>query len=260
MIETGQSAIQILAGRVVHAFLSLIYYPAVDFYGAPIPMLTFVAGTLFLVGLVIALLNTRRPSYLLLNGYFWSVTIAIGVFSIPPTADSYRMLGALPAAEIMVAMALNYILETMGLGWEKSKRAYTVITMLTIFSLLVSNLWTYYFDFAGRCLYGGDSQTRFASYLGNYVRDLPRETNIYLLSDDTYRYGTHLSVDFLSGKRVITNFDSAIETLHPVSNEIVIASPNRLEELRVWIRTQPGGELDYRYDCEKLILLSYQVP
>jgi hypothetical protein len=132
--------------------------------------------------------------------------------------------------------------------------------VLTIFSLFVSNLWTYYFDFAGRCLYGGDTQTRFASYLGNYVRDLPRETTVYLLSDDIYRYGTHLSVEFLGGKRVITNFNSKIETLKPVSNEIIIASPNRLEELRAWIRTQPGGKLDYRYDCEKLILLSYQVP
>ncbi len=34
MASTGQSAFKVLAGRVAHAFFSLIYYPAQDFYGS----------------------------------------------------------------------------------------------------------------------------------------------------------------------------------------------------------------------------------
>jgi hypothetical protein len=47
---TGHSAVQILVERIVHAFLSLIYYPAFDFYGSPPPKLSMVSATLFLAG------------------------------------------------------------------------------------------------------------------------------------------------------------------------------------------------------------------
>ena len=54
VINTGQNPVQVLAGRVVHAFLSLIYYPALDFYGSNIPMLTIFASVFFLAGLGIS--------------------------------------------------------------------------------------------------------------------------------------------------------------------------------------------------------------
>ena len=87
VINTGQNPVQVLAGRVVHAFLSLIYYPALDFYGSNIPMLTIFASVFFLAGLGIALLRVRKPGMLLLNGYFWAATLAVGIFSVPPSAD-----------------------------------------------------------------------------------------------------------------------------------------------------------------------------
>jgi hypothetical protein len=83
MAKTGQSAFQILAERVVHAFMSLIYYPAIDFYGSPVPMLTLISAALFLLGLGISLWRIRSTNYLLLNGYFWALTVAIGIFAIP---------------------------------------------------------------------------------------------------------------------------------------------------------------------------------
>ncbi|MEW6242189.1 MAG: glycosyltransferase family 39 protein, partial [Chloroflexota bacterium] len=42
MEVTGQSALEIFFGRAVHVFLSLIYYPAVDFYGSPVPPLSLI--------------------------------------------------------------------------------------------------------------------------------------------------------------------------------------------------------------------------
>ena len=83
MASTGQSAIQILAGRVAHAFLSLIYYPALDFYGSPTPPLTLISATLFLIGLGVSLWRTRSLNFFILNGYFWGFTLAVGIFAIP---------------------------------------------------------------------------------------------------------------------------------------------------------------------------------
>lgn len=258
--STGQSAASVLFGRVVHAFMSLIYYPAFDFYGSPLPMLTVVSSMLFLIGLGMVFLRTRQPSCLLLNGYFWGTTISVGVFAIPPSADSYRMLMAFPAAVIMFAIGLDYILELFGIGWNTARNLYTFSASFVLLSLLVLNVWTYFGDFAGQCRFGGNLESRFASYLGSYVRTVTSESNIYLLSDDIYFYGSHGSTDFLSLRRPIINHPESLDTLSPITGETIIANPDRIQELEDWVRLHPGGEVRYQYDCTRTILLAYQIP
>lgn len=260
IILTGKSVAQILFERIVHAFLSLIYYPSTDFYGSPAPVLSFISAVLFLLGLVYIFLRIRSPKFLLLNGYFWGITIAVGVFAIPPSADSYRMLIALPSALLIAAIGLDQILILLGQSWTSKPFNYAMITTMLLTSLLVLNLWVYYFDFIMNCRYGGDKQTRFASYLGTYVKSANKESNIYLLSDEIFRYGTHASVDFLTGNHAIINVAESIKSQTFVTNETIIASPNRIDELYTWARENPGGKLHFEYDCKKPILLTYQIP
>ncbi len=260
MAGTGQSAAGVLAGRVVHAFLSLIYYPAWDFYGSSIPMLTLFSAGFFLLGLGIALLRVRRPGMLLLNGYFWAPTLAIGILSIPPSADFYRMLIVLPAALLLTAVAVDETLEMIGAGWSRARSVYMFVTSGLLISLVMINLWAYYGDFVGRCRYGGDLAGRFAAYLGDYAQSAQQGSQVYLLSDDVFLYGTHASATFLSGGRTITNVPEPIEGWPGVAGDTVIASPDRIEELQTWIHAHPGGQTEYVYDCETLILLSYHLP
>jgi hypothetical protein len=121
-------------------------------------------------------------------------------------------------------------------------------------------VWTYYIDFLGRCRFGGDIQTRFASYLGNYVHKAQSEEDIYLLSNDIFRYGTHSSVDFLTQKHPIINLPDPIVSQTFISGEIIISSPSRMDELRAWVREHPGGQLHVEYDCERPMLMAYQIP
>ena len=261
MTNTGQNEIQVLGGRVIHAFLSLIYYPSFDFYGSPIPMLSLLGAVLFLFGMAVALVQTRSSQMLLLNGYFWAGTFSIGLFAIPPSADTYRMLIVLPAAFLMAAIGLDYGLKALGMGWPQMRKTYATVTALILVSLLVFNVWAYYFQFAGRCQYGTDDPpTRFASFLGNYARSISKENETFLLRDDTYFYGSHQSVEFLSGHRLITNVPEAVDTLQAKPRETIIASPNRIVELRTWADSHPGGEIHYEYDCDQTILMAYQFP
>lgn len=260
MLASGKNPPQILLERVLHAFLSMIYYPAIEFYGSPTPVLSFISAVLFLLGLGYILLRARSAKFLLLNGYFWGIIVSIGLFAIPPSSDSYRVLLALPAALLIAAIALDQILERLGLGWQVKPFQYAAISAVLLLSLFAFNYWVYYFDFAGNCRHGGDTETRFASYLGSYVKTVDNEAAIYLLSDDIYRYGTHASVDFLTGRRPILNIPDPLDTLNPVSHETIIASPERIEELRNWAHAHPGGDLHFQYDCENLILLAYQLP
>ena len=260
MSATGKGTVQILFERVIHAFLSLIYYPAIDFYGSPVPLLTLITAALFLIGLGITLWRFRSPEYLLLNCYFWGFTLAVGIFALPPTADTYRMLVVIPAAVIMAAIAIDQILEAVGVGWSSSRLAYAAITVLLILNISAHNVWVYYGDFAGRCLYADNMVGRFASYLGSVARTVKREDAIFLLSDDIYRYGTHLSADYLSNGRSITNVMDPVDTLEAIPGRVIIASPNRFDELTSWIADHPGGDVNYTYDCRNLIMISYYIP
>lgn len=258
--NTGQSVVEILFERVVHAFMSLIYYPATDFYGSSTPMLSMISATIFLIGMIISLWRTRDRGILLLNGYFWGATLSIGIFAVPPSADSYRMLMALVPALVMAAIGLDQILEFLGLGWKNARLAYVFSTASILFSLLIFNMWTYYGDFAGQCRYGGNLEGRFASYLGAYAKTIDNELPVYLLSSSVYFYGSHASTDFLSDRRPITNFPDPIDALAPVTGETIIAAPDRIPELEAWARLHPGGQLHYRYDCQTTMLLAYRVP
>jgi 4-amino-4-deoxy-L-arabinose transferase-like glycosyltransferase len=260
MAETGRSAAPILLERVLHAFLSLNYHPAIDFYGSRIPLLDLTSSTLFVLGLGYALWRTRDARYLLLNGYFWSMTVSIGLFSIPPSADSYRMLAALPAAVLLAAVGLDQILVLLSLN-ELDRRIVRVgMSAFVVVAVLALNLRAYFFDFAQRCRYGGDPQTRFASYLGNYLRTLNRETSVYLLNDDVLLYGTHSSVDFLSNNLPVTNVPDPATSLQSLPKVTIISVPSRMGELQDWATAHPGGSLHREYDCDNLMLLAYQMP
>lgn len=258
VVVTGRSAAQILFERVAHAFLSLNHYPAFDFYGARIPMLDVLTGILFFLGLGYSLWRTRDHRSLLLNGYFWSLTVAIGVFAVPPSADSYRMLATLPAAIIMAAIGLDWLLTVFAL--EADRPAFASVATFVLIAIGLLNIRAYYFDFALHCRYGEGLGTRFASYLGNYLRSVDRESTVYLLSNDELYYGTHLSVDFLSNNLPVTNVPGPVAEIQPAAGTTVIAIGARADELRDWTRDHPGGRLHQEYDCENLMLLAYQLP
>jgi hypothetical protein len=260
MQATGKSIVELLFERVVHAFLSIIYHPSFDFYGTNSPILSTVTATLFLVGLGLALWRIKNPVYLLLNGYFWACTLSIGIFALPPSADTYRMIITLPAVFIMCAIGLDKILEQVNITWETTRYPYAISVFAILGSLLVANYWMYYGDFLERCRFGGDQLSRFASYLGSYTRTIGRESNIYLLSDEIYIAGTHSSTFFLNRNRPIINFAEPLDQLTPISGEIIIANPNRIEELETWIRAHPGGQSNYIFDCQNPMMMSYIVP
>jgi hypothetical protein len=261
MADSGQNVVQVLAGRVVHVFLSLIYYPAIDFYGVFIPPLSLVAASLFLLGLGLTLWRTRDYRYLLLNAYFWAIIVSIGLFSIPPTADSYRVLMALPVALMMAGLGLDRLL-TMAAPPTTRRWQWTWagLAAFVLVGLLTINVWTYTVDFSGRCRYGGDPQTRFASYLGRYLGQLERDTDVTLLSDDVFSYGTHSSVDFLSNNFPVKNVPEPVASLTYELHSAIIAPATRAAALKAWAAEHPGGALHYEYDCNTLMMLVYRIP
>jgi 4-amino-4-deoxy-L-arabinose transferase-like glycosyltransferase len=258
LAATGQSAPAILLGRIAHALLSLNHLPAVDFYNSRVPLLDILTSTLLIVGLVYALWRTRDTAYLLLNGYFWSLTLGIAIFAVPPSADSYRMLVVLPAAMLLAASGLKQAYVALSLARPDQRWVQLTTAGCLLVAVLALNVRAYFVDFASQCRYGGDRATRFASYLGSYLNKIDPEATIYLLSDDELRYGTHTSVDFLSGNRPVTNWTAPVDQLKMTADTVVLAGPTRAQELRDWAEAQAGGQLVQELDCAQPMLLAYQ--
>lgn len=260
MSITGKSAPQLLWERVEHALLSLNHYRAYDFYGASYPVLDYAVAILFLLGVGYALVRTRDHRYLLLNGYFWSVTIALAVFATPPSADSYRLLAAMPAVALLAAVGLERLIQGVALDAPERRAARAALVGGLAVLVAALNLQAYFVDFLSNCRQGLDTQTRFAHYLGTYLAGLEYGTQAYLLSDDIYRYGTHSSTDYLSGRFPATNVPDPVGTLAPRAGTVIIAPPPRANELIDWAQAHPGGELVRQVDCNALMLTAYRLP
>jgi hypothetical protein len=207
---------------------------------------------------VYALWRTRDARYLLLNGYFWSLTLGFAIFSVPPSADSYRMLVVLPAAILFAALGLREGLAALGTARPNWRWVRLPVVASLLIAIMALNLRAYFVDFASRCQFGGGLSTRFATYLGDYLSTADPEATVYLLSDDELRYGTHSSVDFLSGNHPVTNWTAPVDELSLNAGNIVLAGPTRLAELREWGNRQPAGHLVQAFDCTQPMLLAYQ--
>ncbi len=107
------------------------------------------------------------------------------------------MLIVLPAAMIIIAIAIDKVWEILGIQWQKDKKVYGFVTGAFLLSLLVLNIWTYYVDFLGNCLYGESERGRFASYLGRFVAASNQDVTIFLLSDNEYYYVPRLPISWM---------------------------------------------------------------
>jgi len=259
--NTGRPVALILWGRFQHAFLTIFALPFEDFYWALSPILDFITATLFLIGLLWALSNTRQPRVLLLNGWFWSGLMAVSLFAIPPSADSYRLLVVLPAMCVLAALGWEYLAGLAGNLPSAENSAFprwTFAVMLVIASL---NVKTYYLDFSGKCRYMvGNSVGRAWSLIGDYLREQHHSVDrAYLLGNEYYFYGTHPSVDFLSGGIPMTNIQEPFTGVDARGALLFVVIPDRQHELAALQAFAPGGEITRVADCNDLRFIGYRV-
>jgi hypothetical protein len=153
----------------------------------------------------------------------------------------------------MTALGLDQT-GVLGLSWKTSVMFMRFLRSVVSLAVLISG----HNSTAGQCRFGDSLVSRFASYMGSYVKTISNEDSVYLLSNSQYFYGSHASTDFLTQVRPIINFSESVDTLNPVSGETIIAT-DRIPEL-AFGPAPTWGELHYEYDCKTTILLAYLVP
>jgi len=268
IVITGKPAVLILTERFIHACLAIFVLPFQDFYWVPVPVLDFITAVLFLVGVFIALRRTREPHFLLLNGWLWSGVFALSVFAIPAAADSYRLLMVLPAMCAMAAVGWDYLLTLTKRVAESvpppevapSPPAWMLWSLALVLVIAGLNLKIYYLDFGRSCQYmNNDPIARGWSRIGDYLREQRPVDQAYMLGDPAFQYGTHPSVDYLSGFLPMTNLFEPFSMVEAHGNLVFVLIPARVGELEMVQAFAPGGEVTRVFDCGRLSFIGYEV-
>jgi hypothetical protein len=244
------------------ALLTVNFYPATAFYNSPLPILDFVTGAIFVLGLAYSLTRVTDRRHLLLNGWFWSAIVVGGALVVLPATSAYRILIMLPAVCIFVGLAWDRLAERgfrmPVIPWLGPLAA--TVVFVAAFSVL--NLRAYFVDYAPSCRYE-DWGTRFASYMGEALGKAGPSYKAYLLGYPRIWYGIHPSVDYLSGKIPISDIRQPLTAATPFQSSggraIFFFTPEREKELEWVRRALPGGEVRRVLDCGELMLTIYQV-
>jgi len=264
---TGESRAVLFARLFRDAFLSITVYPAVSFYNSVYPLLDWVSGSLFLLGLVGSFWSLRDPRWLLLNGWLWSTVLVAGAMVVQPQFGAYRMLMALPTILLLAALGWDQVTRLIFSGWNppggRSKLRPFLLTVVLLAVVGTVNLKYYFRDYALSCRYE-DPTTRLASYIGSYYGRLDGAYSAYMLTAPRLVYGTHPSVDFLDGNRPIHDLRDPLESPPSTADftlpAVFFLAPERRDELRFLKQSLPRGRDEVLNDCGEPILYVYKVP
>jgi predicted membrane-bound mannosyltransferase len=257
---TGQPLLIILWERVIHVCMSIFILPFQNFYWAPVPILDLITANLFIVGVFMAFRRVRNPRILLLNSWFWFGVLAIAIFTIPPEADSYRLLMILPAIYILAALGWAHITSLAERLAQANWRMVASWSVILIVLVTALNLKTYFIDFSRSCAYGGpNTGDRVASLLGEYLHDQPAFNQAYLLGDENFSYGNYPSLDYLSGSLPIINISKPFIPPDTHGSTIFIMVPSREPERVAVSQFAPDGQSTRISDCGRLAFLAYRI-
>ena len=256
---TGKPMFLILWGRVSGVFLSIFALPSRDFYWAPVPVLHYITAALFLTGLAVSLLKIRDIKHLFLNGWLWSGILSIGIFAIPPSADSYRLLMILPAMVILAGLGWKKIAQLLGDATAGGHTGYLNWTAVLLITALILNMKTYFIDFARSCRYlSGDITGRGPSLIGEYLRKEYPFDQAYFLGNDDYRYGISPALNYLSGEVPVENIPGLFQNTDKRGSLVFIIIPSRQNELITLKQYAPGGKVTRISDCGELAFIGYK--
>lgn len=258
--RTGISQLRIFLDQLLQASLTINYYPAEGFYYSKLPMLDFVTGALFVLGLAYSLYHVLDARNLLLNGWFWSGVVVAGALVVLPAKGAYRLTVVFPAVCILVALGWDRLISstTQAIADHPVLAKLPTVLVIALFSVL--NLKSYFIDYAQSCLYEG-LNTRLASHVGAYMGELGPDYTFYLLTAPRGVYGVYRSIDFLSGELLATDLQEPLSgpptSIDPRAPAAFFISPEREGELAYLEDYIPGGTIDRVYDCQNLLLTVY---
>lgn len=226
------------------------------------PLLDAITGIFFIIGVIQAFLNFKKPLYFLLLINFL-IMLSISVFSEPvylPAGDPIRSSGALISVFIFAGVGINWL-------WHFFKKLQFMLISVLGAALLL-NFWAYFFTFAQSPAVWHDFHS-VPVEVAKLANQNPK-AHLYLLSD--WFYSDYLSIRFLAPNFSGEDFFYKLGEYTPKDNflplsknlnkdSIFVILPFYNQYLKRLKEVYPEGELKKYYGGpeNKLIFSTYFV-
>ncbi|MEA3338669.1 MAG: glycosyltransferase family 39 protein [Chloroflexota bacterium] len=257
---TGRSAASLLLEQFWKSISAFNYTLDPTFwYLSSIPLLDFVSGALFVMGLLWVTAKYRWPSNGLLLAWFWAALILGWVLTENPPS-SMRMTGIAPALSILVALGLNWLARITHyvLRITHYVSRFTFYASLVLIAIL--NLHYYFAVYTPTRVYGNPT-AEIATELGRYLALQEDDYVVYFHAPPRMYWGFG-ALRFIAHTAEGMNVaEDALPEPAPARGARFVFLPHRLDELVTVRARYPGGmEQSVHSDADgRLLYVLYEV-
>ena len=259
VLYTGKMPAELLVSQLVTSAQAFTSVELRHWYVPGTPMLLPLSATLFLMGVVLLLLNFRRPAELWL--ILWLAgAIAIGALS-ESTPAAQRYVFAAPAVAATIAIALVRIAEWLLQIWPNARPAIAAGVGLTVAIACWVDLSFYFHEFSGSKRFG-DHNTETAIAVAKMLNEREPGVEVYFMGG-RMGYYSHSSIPYLASHA------KGHDVLQPLTSPpswdlsgptIFVFLPERSAELALVQEKYPGGEMFQEAGRDSSLYLAYELP
>ena len=257
-LRSGASQFEVLAGQFWRA--ALAFNATLDTgtsYGPLVPLLDFVFGALFILGLILALFRLRRLSYSMLVIWVVVTIVFAGALLLDPP-ESRRLIIAMPAVCLLAAIALRDLAAALfsdrsAAGEGAASLRNTVLDapvataiILTVCIAIALSSTAYYFGSFRSENHFADRNTEIANGVADYLNELDGQW-IAQFYGPPYMYADFPTIPFLargftSGENLFDVPEGGMPSAgNERSNQVFFFVPERLGELEQLRAVYPSG-------------------
>ncbi len=261
---TGRSAAGLLLQQLWRSISAFNYTLDPTFWYRPaIPLLDFVSGGLFVLGLIWATAHLRRPANGLLLIWFWlAVLLGWVVTENPPS--SQRLLIAAPALAMFVGLGLEWVIDFGRRAIGGPARLWSGSAAAVLIAVAVINLHHYFVAYTPTGMYGNPTAEA-TTVLGRYLMAQNDDSVVYFFGAPFvyWDFGTlrFLARDVDGANIPPLGEGEAVEVDRSRGLRFVFV-PQRLEELESIQVLFPGGVESSAVSGsgDRLLYVLYEVP
>lgn len=141
-------------------------------YHAQIPLLDFISGILFILGLVVAVSQWRKPTMRLILLWF-GIAVTFGWVLTENPPSSMRTVVVAPALAILVGLGLDRLLTLARWSIGGRREQWNWIGLVVLVFAALFNVYYYFFDYTPTRVYGNptaETATVLARYLHSHAK------------------------------------------------------------------------------------------
>ncbi len=258
VLTTGKMPAELIASQFITSAQAFTSVNLRHWYVPETPMLLPLSATLFLMGVVLLLLNFRKPAELWL--ILWlAAAVVIGALS-ESTPAAQRYVFAAPAVAATMGLALVRISQWLIDSWPLARPAVVATVGILVAMAVWTDLSFYFGDYSANKRFG-DLNTETAIAVAQMLDEREPGVEVYFFGG-RMGYYSHSSIPYLASDA--NGYDVLQPLTAPPDWElqgptIFIFLPERSSEMALVEKRYPGGNAFQETGSNAQLYLAYEV-